>query len=51
MFRSSTENDIEIKLIDFGISAKVKDHLEKLHSVVGSPYSIAPEVFEKQYDR
>jgi serine/threonine protein kinase len=25
MFRSSSDNDIEIKLIDFGISAKVKD--------------------------
>ena len=50
MFRSSAAGDLEIKVIDFGISAKLNQHFTKMHNVVGSPYSIAPEVFQEEYD-
>ena len=43
------EPDAEIKIIDFGLSRKyAKD--EKMHSVLGTPYYVAPEVLKGNYD-
>ena len=40
--------DAEIKIIDFGLSRKyAKD--EKMHSVLGTPYYVAPEVLKGNY--
>ncbi len=41
--------DSDIKLIDFGLSTKFKNN-EKLHSVLGTPYYVAPEVLRKEYN-
>ena len=38
-----------IKLIDFGLSKKF-NHKEKMHSILGTPYYIAPEVLKGDYD-
>lgn len=44
-------NDIEseIKIIDFGLSRKY-DSNEKMSTILGTPYYIAPEVLKGQYD-
>ena len=42
-------NSFQVKLIDFGSSNYFKDH-KKLTLRVGSPYYIAPEVLNKNYD-
>ena len=39
----------EIKIIDFGLSRKYNKD-EKMHSVLGTPYYVAPEVLKKDYD-
>lgn len=39
----------EIKIIDFGLSKRSKKG-EKLHNVAGTPYYMAPEVLEGDYD-
>ena len=39
----------EIKLIDFGLSRKILNE-DDLHSIVGSPFYVAPEVLEGNYD-
>ena len=39
----------DIKLIDFGLSRKYLND-DDLHSVVGSPFYVAPEVLEGNYD-
>ena len=39
----------EIKIIDFGLSKRYKKG-EKLHNVAGTPYYMAPEVLEGDYD-
>jgi len=42
-----------IKLIDFGLSCYfINDNKERktLHGIVGSPFYIAPEVFEENYN-
>jgi calcium-dependent protein kinase len=45
----NNEPDAEIKIIDFGLSRKyAKD--EKMHSVLGTPYYVAPEVLKGNYD-
>ena len=45
----SLKPDAEIKLIDFGLSRKyAKD--EKMHTVLGTPYYVAPEVLKGEYD-
>mmetsp|Transcript_35294 Transcript_35294/g.6362 ORF Transcript_35294/g.6362 Transcript_35294/m.6362 type:complete len:84 (+) Transcript_35294:544-795(+) len=52
MFRSNEENS-ELKLIDFGLSNKFGDKLNlkaKMHSKVGTPYYVAPEVLDGRYD-
>ena len=43
----------EIKIIDFGLSKKleiVMGEVQKLTTVVGTPYYVAPEVLVKKYD-
>ena len=41
----------EVKLIDFGLSKRYqgKAQNEKMHTVVGTPYYVAPEVLKGQY--
>lgn len=39
----------EIKLIDFGLSKKHFIH-EKMHTILGTPYYVAPEVLKGDYD-
>lgn len=47
---SKNEDDYSgLKLIDFGLSKKFDNH-EKLKSVLGTNYYIAPEVLEENYD-
>jgi len=44
-------NTGEVKLIDFGVSACLSTTLSKRHSVVGTPYWMAPELISKgNYD-
>lgn len=53
MFKSSScHKDLDIKLIDFGLSARFSsDHaMRNLQTVVGSPYYLAPEVLAKNYN-
>ena len=45
----SPDIDSDIKLIDFGLSKKFKSS-EKLHSLLGTPYYVAPEVLTKNYN-
>lgn len=48
LFESKTQFS-DIKLIDFGLSRKyIKE--DDLHSVVGSPHYVAPEVLNGEYD-
>ena len=42
--------DAEIKIIDFGLSRKFSKD-DKLHSVLGTPYYVAPEVLKGSYDQ
>jgi len=37
----------DLKLIDFGLSKQVK--VKKMHTIVGTPYYVAPEVLEGKY--
>ncbi len=39
----------DIKIIDFGLSRKLFNN-DDLHSIVGSPFYVAPEVLEGNYD-
>ena len=47
-----TENS-EVKLIDFGLSKRFSEtsEIEKMHTVVGTPYYVAPEVLKGNYDK
>ena len=45
----SMKKDAEIKLIDFGLSRKY-DKEQKMHSILGTPYYVAPEVLKGEYD-
>ncbi len=40
---------INIKLIDFGISCRIKPH-QKLTKFFGTPYYMAPEVIKREYN-
>jgi calcium-dependent protein kinase len=42
--------DNEIKLIDFGLSKKSKDKFNQLQTIAGTPYYMAPEVLEGEYN-
>jgi len=43
----------EVKLIDFGLSKRYQGNAaaEKMHTVVGTPYYVAPEVLKGQYGK
>ena len=45
----SLKPDAEIKLIDFGLSRKYAKN-EKMHTILGTPYYVAPEVLKGEYD-
>mgnify|MGYP002630823109 CR=1 FL=1 len=46
---ATDDNDIELKLIDFGAGLKhIKSDLMK--SIIGTPYYVAPEVLMGKYD-
>ena len=52
---TSNEEDADIKLIDFGLSIRFGEIQEAhpdemLHSVVGTPYYVAPEVLRGNYE-
>ena len=47
---ASPESDAQIKLIDFGLSRKYNTN-EKMHTILGTPYYIAPEVLKGEYDQ
>lgn len=40
-----------LKLIDFGLSASFLQTFGAMHSSVGTPFYMAPEVYDKQYDK
>ncbi len=42
-------NEGEIKIIDFGLSKKYNEQ-EKMQTVLGTPYYVAPEVLQGSYD-
>ena len=42
-------NNFNIKIIDFGLSALI-DKKEKLHTILGTPYYMAPEVLKGEYN-
>ena len=46
----NSDNDAEIKLIDFGLSRKFDSTKEKMHTILGTPYYVAPEVLKGDYD-
>lgn len=46
---ASPNADAQIKLIDFGLSRKYSTN-EKLHTILGTPYYIAPEVLKGSYN-
>ena len=45
---ASDESDSEIKLIDFGLSKRFTN--KHMHTVVGTPFYVAPEVLKGDYD-
>ena len=45
----SNDPEAEIKLIDFGLSRKYQAN-EKMHTILGTPYYVAPEVLQGSYD-
>lgn len=42
--------DNEIKLIDFGLSKRSKDKTSHLTTIAGTPYYMAPEVLDGDYN-
>lgn len=38
-------SDAQVKLADFGVSAQLSDSIKKRHTLIGSPFWMAPEVF------
>lgn len=49
VFEKLGKNELNLKIIDFGTSRKIHKN-EKLHVKMGTPYYIAPEVLDKNYD-
>jgi calcium-dependent protein kinase len=50
LFENMEEN-AQLKLIDFGLSSKFSDkYKDKMESMVGTPYYLAPEVLGGNYD-
>lgn len=50
LFETKSEELSDVKIIDFGLARKRGDH-HNLHSIVGTPCYVAPEVLEGAYDR
>lgn len=52
LMNDPSENS-EVKLIDFGLSKRFSEEqeMEKMHTVVGTPYYVAPEVLKGNYDK
>jgi len=50
---SDKSEDAEIKMIDFGLSKRfaATEQVKKMHTVVGTPYYVAPEVLRGNYGR
>jgi calcium-dependent protein kinase len=48
---TKTSKKSEIKIIDFGLSAKFDADFNRLNSVVGTPYFVAPEVLAGSYSK
>lgn len=46
---ASDGSESEIKLIDFGLSKRFTNHTH-MHTVVGTPFYVAPEVLKGDYD-
>ena len=42
--------DGEVKLIDFGISRQVDNSLQRLSTIAGTPFYMAPEILDGQYN-
>ncbi len=42
--------DGEVKLIDFGLSKRVKSQKTEMTTIAGTPYYMAPEVLDGEYD-
>ena len=47
----NTKPERELKLVDFGLSNKFSNKFEILHSTVGTPFYIAPEVLKGNYEK
>jgi calcium-dependent protein kinase len=47
---NDSQEEVVIKLIDFGFSKKFGQSSSKMHALVGTPYYIAPEVIKGDYD-
>ncbi len=45
----NSDPDADIKLIDFGLSRKYNSN-QKMHTILGTPYYVAPEVLKGDYD-
>lgn len=45
----SNDPNSDIKLVDFGLSSKFGESDEKMHSIVGTCFYVAPEVLKKKY--
>ena len=45
----NNENYLNIKICDFGLSA-LKNSTDKLHTILGTPYYMAPEVLKGEYN-
>ena len=45
----NNDNDFNIKICDFGLSA-LKKSTDKLHTILGTPYYMAPEVLKGDYN-
>ncbi len=46
---ANKREDGEIKLIDFGLSKRYHEKEQHMHTVVGTPYYVAPEVLTGDY--
>ena len=47
---ANSDEDAEIKLIDFGLSKRFHSQSDHMHTVVGTPFYVAPEVLRGDYD-
>ena len=47
----SPDSDSDVKIIDFGMSNRLQPGFHQLHSMVGTPYYLAPEVLSGTYGK